>query len=71
MVTMTRYLCDLVFKILIQQFICAVHVTPFDRKGETKQKEDRSDATQSMCNGVLKPSCQLPVCLVHPSACLA
>ena len=71
MVTMTRYLCDLVFKMLIQQFICAVHVTPFKRKGETKQKEDRSDAARSMCNGVFKPGCQLPGCLVHPSAQLA
>ena len=71
MVTMTRYLCDLVFKMLIQQLVCAVHVTASNRKGEAKQKEDRSDAAQSMCNGVYKPSCQLPGCLVHPSAQLA
>lgn len=36
---------------LTQQFICAVRVTPFNRKEETEQKEDRSDAAQSMCNG--------------------
>lgn len=39
---MTRYLCDLAFKMLIQKFICAVYVSAFNKKEETKQKE--SDA---------------------------
>lgn len=54
MVKMTRYLYDLIFKMFIRMFICATHITPFNRKGETKQKEYGFDITLSMCNGVFK-----------------
>lgn len=43
---------------MMQLFIYAVLVIPFNMKGETMQQEDGFDAAQSMPNGVLKPGWQ-------------
>lgn len=52
---------------MIQAFIYAALVTPFNLKGETTQKEDGFDAAQSMHNGVLKPGWQSCGCLLFAS----